>query len=66
MTDKEAKAILLCRKRVEAALNACEAKLGEEELQYAQSYWMSHIRDSMNGRVYGSAPVAKAEERLDP
>jgi hypothetical protein len=60
MTKSEARAILACQKAVYKALDICENKLTGDELAYAQSYWMAHIRQSFDGHSYGGAPVVRA------
>ena len=65
MTKKEARAIVACRNKIIAALDACYLKLSIEQSQYADNYWMAHIRQSLDGHSYGSAPTGEAEELLE-
>jgi hypothetical protein len=65
MTHTEAAAILDCRRKIQAALARCRKSLKGDELIYADNYWMAHIRQSISGGSYGSAPIARAEKVLE-
>lgn len=65
MTKKEAHAIVACRDKIMAALDMCYTKLSDSQQQYADNYWMAHIRQSLDGYSYGSAPTGEAEDRLE-
>lgn len=61
MTKREAKAVLVCQRRIIAALDSCARSLsGSAEFGYFTSYWGANIRSLASGGGYGSAPVAKA------
>ena len=64
MTKKEARAIIACRDKISAALRICRNALSGQEAEYADAYWMSHIRQSINGDAYGSMPIYRAEETV--
>jgi len=66
MTKREARAILACQKTIEKALDVCLEKLGNDESDYATSYWMAHIRDSIGGSAYGSMPIGAAHDLINP
>ncbi len=65
MTKTEARAILDFKAKIEAACKALEKKLPSTMIDYATSYYLAHIRQSVDGHSYGSAPIARAIETLE-
>jgi hypothetical protein len=64
MTKSNAKAILACRKAILKALDDCAERLHEPDRTQFDAYWGAHIRSTMEGYGYGSAPIALATETL--
>ena len=65
MTKTEAKAYLAMQAKVHKAIDACLAKLSQRERDWAESYWAAHVRSSVDGAAYGSAPTMRAAELLE-
>lgn len=64
MTKAEARALVAMQDKVNRAVEACLAKLSNREREWAESYWAAHIRASVGGTAYGSAPTGAARELL--
>lgn len=65
MTKAQAKAILQCQRAINRALDTCVSRLDAKDRDHAEAYWIGHIRSSINGFAYGSAPIARCEETLN-
>jgi hypothetical protein len=65
MTKKQARALLVCRDRINKALDSCLAQLSYSDQEYAKCYWAAHIRSAINGTSYGAAYIEEAEEKLE-
>ena len=65
MTKTEAKAIFAFRDAIFRACATLEKRLSPEELQYAEAYYLAHIKSAANGDGYGSAPISRANSRLE-
>lgn len=65
MNKKEARAILSCQSTILKALVTCETKLKGDAKLFMVNYWGAHIRSSLDGMTYGSAPIERAQERLN-
>ena len=64
LTKTEARAVLSFHEAVVKACNRLGDKLQGSDLQYAQAYYLSHIKSAAQGQGYGSAPITQAREVL--
>ena len=65
MTKTEARAVLTFQAAVREACSALENRLTGQELEYAQRYYLTHVRGCVDGHSYGGAPINAAETLLE-
>jgi hypothetical protein len=65
VTKSNARAILACKRTVDAAIRRAIEKLSGDEKVFAENYWGASVLSAMSDSYYGSAPVVRAEETLD-
>jgi hypothetical protein len=60
VNKRQAKAIIACSLKLQAAVDSCLKQLSPEDRQYAEAYWATHIRSIANGSSYGGMPIEQA------
>ena len=66
LTVREARAVMALKGKVEAAVETFLRTIEDNQsaLDYALAYYASHLRDCVDGRSYGCAPIHEAQRVL--